>query len=108
MERAFGIDLLATVAIISSIWVGEYLAAAVVELMLGSGELLENIIFNTASKAISNITGNPMGKAGNLYIVPFVTDIIGLYYRTDLFEKAKLQPPKTWDELLDAAKKKTS
>ena len=55
IERVFGIDLLATVAILSSIWVGEYLAAAVVELMLGSGELLENIIFNKASKAISKL-----------------------------------------------------
>jgi len=55
MEQVFGIDLLATVAIISSIWIGEYLAAAVVELMLGSGELLENIIFNKASKAISKL-----------------------------------------------------
>ena len=55
MERVFGIDLLATVAIISSIVVGESLAAVVVELMLGSGELLENIIFNKASKAISRL-----------------------------------------------------
>ena len=55
MEHVFGIDLLATVAIITSIYVGEYLAAAVVELMLGSGEILENIVFNRASKAISKL-----------------------------------------------------
>jgi heavy metal translocating P-type ATPase len=55
MERVFGIDLLATVAIIASILVGESYAAVVVELMLGSGELLENIIFNKASKAISKL-----------------------------------------------------
>lgn len=55
MEHVFGIDLLATVAIIASIYVGEYLAAAVVELMLGSGEILENIVFNRASKAISKL-----------------------------------------------------
>ena len=55
-----------------------------------------------------------MGKPGNLYIVPFVTDIIGLYYRKDLFEeyadefKSKygydLKPPEYWDEFLDIAK----
>jgi Cd2+/Zn2+-exporting ATPase len=55
MERVFGIDLLATVAIIASILVGESYAAVVVELMLGSGELLENIIFNKASTAISKL-----------------------------------------------------
>ena len=55
MERVLGIDLLATVAIISSILVGEFLAAVVVELMLGSGELLENIIFNKASNSISRL-----------------------------------------------------
>jgi heavy metal translocating P-type ATPase len=55
MERVFGIDLLATVAIISSILVGESYAAVVVELMLGSGELLETIIFNKASTAISRL-----------------------------------------------------
>jgi Cd2+/Zn2+-exporting ATPase len=55
MERVFGIDLLATVAIIASILVGESYAAVVVELMLGSGELLENIIYNKASTAISKL-----------------------------------------------------
>lgn len=55
MERVLGIDLLATVAIVSSILVGEFLAAVIVELMLGSGELLENIIFNKASNSISRL-----------------------------------------------------
>jgi multiple sugar transport system substrate-binding protein len=58
--------------------------------------------------------GTSMGEEGNLYIVPFVTDIIGLYYRTDLFEeyadefKAEygynLKVPIYWDEFLDVAK----
>jgi Cd2+/Zn2+-exporting ATPase len=51
----FGIDLLATVAILASIWVDEYLAAAIVALMLGGGEILESIAFNRASAAIDKL-----------------------------------------------------
>lgn len=32
-------------------------------------------------------------------------DVYALYYRSDLFEEKGLQPPKTWKELMDAAKK---
>lgn len=42
---------------------------------------------------------------GHLYGLPVAVSTKSLYYRTDLFEKAKLHPPTTWDELLDAAKK---
>ena len=51
----FGIDLLATVAIVASIWLGEYLAACVVVLMLGGGEVLEGIISERASGAIERL-----------------------------------------------------
>jgi Cd2+/Zn2+-exporting ATPase len=51
----FGIDLLATVAILSSIWVNEYLAAAIVTLMLGGGEILESVAYNRASAAIDKL-----------------------------------------------------
>jgi len=54
-EGIFGIDLLATVAILTSIWVGEYLAAAVVVLMLGGGELLEGFAYDRASRAIEKL-----------------------------------------------------
>ncbi|UCH37649.1 MAG: cation-translocating P-type ATPase [Candidatus Bathyarchaeota archaeon] len=54
-QGEFGIDLLATVAILASIWVGEYLAAAIVALMLGGGEVLEGYAFNRASEAIDKL-----------------------------------------------------
>jgi multiple sugar transport system substrate-binding protein len=44
---------------------------------------------------------------GKIYDIPAVTESIGLYYRTDLFEEAGLEPPKTWDEWLAAAEKLT-
>jgi len=55
LRGVFGIDLLATVAIVTSIWVGEYLAASIVVIMLGGGEALEGMIFNRASNAIKKL-----------------------------------------------------
>ncbi len=45
---------------------------------------------------------------GRLYGLPKYTDTIGLFYNKDLFRKASLNPddpPSTWDELLEAARK---
>jgi len=54
-EGNFGIDILATFAIIASIYVGEYVAAAVVVLMLGGGEILEDYTSGRASVAIQKL-----------------------------------------------------
>lgn len=51
----FGIDLLATVAIIASIVLNENLAAIVVVLMLGGGEILEEYISGRANRAIEEL-----------------------------------------------------
>ena len=51
----FGIDLLATVAIVASIILGENLAAVVVVLMLGGGEILEEYISGRANRAIEEL-----------------------------------------------------
>jgi|GEM_PF-2444887 len=46
---------------------------------------------------------NPKGK---LLAIPLNGDCRAMFYRTDLFEKAGIkEPPKTWEELVDAAKK---
>ena len=54
-EGIFGIDVLATFAVIASIYVGEYVAAAVVVLMLGGGEILEEYTSGRASIAIDKL-----------------------------------------------------
>lgn len=42
-----------------------------------------------------------------LYALPYLADVMLLYYRKDLFEKNKLELPQTWDEYLEVAKKLT-
>ncbi|MEC0227680.1 ABC transporter substrate-binding protein [Paenibacillus alba] len=54
-------------------------------------------------KALAGNTSN-----GKLYGMPFIIDAIGLYYDKDVLKAANIQPPKTWDELRDAAKKLTT
>ena len=44
------------------------------------------------------------GADGKQYYLPLQYVVIYLYYRQDLFQQADLQPPKTFDEFLAAAK----
>lgn len=39
----------------------------------------------------------------SIYVIPLDGDFHMVYYRTDLFEEAGLQPPRTWEEYLAAA-----
>lgn len=43
-----------------------------------------------------------------IYGVPFEVELLGLYYNKDMLAAANVQPPKTWDELVDATKKLTT
>lgn len=42
---------------------------------------------------------------GKLVALPAFSDAMMLFYRTDLFEKYGLQPPKTWNEAMESAMK---
>ena len=42
---------------------------------------------------------------GKIYGVPFDSDVVAVYYRSDILGKDGVQPPKTWDEYLTIAKK---
>lgn len=55
LNREFTVDLLASVAIIVSLAVGQYLAAAVVVVMLNGGELAEEYAEGKASQAIEKL-----------------------------------------------------
>ncbi len=43
--------------------------------------------------------------AGALYGVPWTAECGGLFYRTDLFERAGVLPPRTWEEVAIAARR---
>lgn len=55
LKGIFGVDVLATTAVVVSIIVGEYSAAAVIAIMLGGGEILEDFASNRATKAIQKL-----------------------------------------------------
>ena len=44
---------------------------------------------------------------GKLYRLPWGNDTEIFFYRTDFFKEAGVEPPKTWDELIEVAKKVT-
>ncbi|HET9109589.1 MAG TPA: heavy metal translocating P-type ATPase [Ktedonobacterales bacterium] len=52
-HREFGVDLLAALAIIGSLLLGEYLAGAVIVLMLSGGEALESFALGRARRSLS-------------------------------------------------------
>jgi multiple sugar transport system substrate-binding protein len=63
-------------------------------------DIVDKSKFNAASvKAVSN--------DGKMYALPFEMEPVALYYRKDVLSKAGIEPPKTWDELLAAAKELT-
>jgi multiple sugar transport system substrate-binding protein len=51
------------------------------------------------------ITQSALGQSGALYGVPHNVGPLGLFYRKDLFAKAGIAVPKTWDEYYQAAVK---
>jgi len=52
LRREFGSDLLAGISIVTSVLLGEYLAGAIVVLMLSGGEALENYALKSASSVL--------------------------------------------------------
>ena len=52
LRREFGSDLLAGISIVTSVLLGEYLAGAIVVLMLSGGETLENYALKSASSVL--------------------------------------------------------
>ncbi|KQX62656.1 ABC transporter substrate-binding protein [Paenibacillus sp. Root444D2] len=40
-----------------------------------------------------------------IYAVPIETELMGLFYNKSMFQKQHLTPPKTWNEMMEAAKK---
>lgn len=45
---------------------------------------------------------------GDIYAVPFETELLGLFYNKEMFRKAGMQPPSTWEDLRQAAERLSS
>ncbi|MEK5475496.1 sugar ABC transporter substrate-binding protein [Paenibacillus sp. FSL R5-0407] len=45
---------------------------------------------------------------GKVLALPYEMELLGLYYNEDMLKQANVEVPKTWDELLDAARKLTT
>jgi heavy metal translocating P-type ATPase len=52
-RRDFGADLLGGISIVTSVWLGEYLAGSIIVLMLAGGEALESYALRSASSVLS-------------------------------------------------------
>jgi heavy metal translocating P-type ATPase len=57
LKREFGSDLLGGISIVTSVALGEYLAGAIIVLMLSGGEALERYALRNASSALAALAG---------------------------------------------------
>lgn len=53
LKRDFGSDLLGGIAVLTALWLGEYLAGAIIVLMLSGGEALESYAMQSASAVLA-------------------------------------------------------
>lgn len=84
-------------------WLGAFVQAGVLE-------PLSPFIRNWAGRAdvIDNLWGTGrLSPTGLVFMMPHQYITFYMYYRTDWFREAGLQPPKTFDEFLTAAKRLT-
>ena len=55
---------------------------------------------------MSEVGKNVNSRDGKLYAVPYIRQIVGYYYNTELFEQAGIESvPATWDEFFEACDK---
>lgn len=83
LRREFGSDLLGGISIVTSILLGEYLAGAIIVLMLSGGEALEAYALSSASSVLAALArrvpsvAHRRGENGSLEDVPLDTLSIG-------------------------------
>jgi ABC-type glycerol-3-phosphate transport system substrate-binding protein len=61
-------------------------------------------VFEAIGGVDEYVPGSYFELDGTVYALPYATSVYGLWYRTDLFEEAGLQPPTNYEEVLAAAK----
>ncbi|MGN8118714.1 ABC transporter substrate-binding protein [Labrys sp. 22185] len=89
-------------AVFAPQWMVDYVAGGYLEDIGGRVAKDKAIAWDDIAPFFRDFSSSYGGKT---YLVPFDGDFHMLYYRTDIFDKAGLKPPTTWDEYLEAAKK---
>ncbi|CAM5777046.1 sugar ABC transporter substrate-binding protein [Labrys miyagiensis] len=89
-------------AVFAPQWMVDYVAGGYLEDIGDRVAKDKNIEWNDIAPFFRDFSSSYGGKT---YLVPLDGDFHMLYYRTDIFEKAGLKPPTTWDEYLEDAKK---
>ncbi len=58
--------------------------------------------------AFIDVAWEDLTASGELYAIPFNSDVLALFYNRDMLGSAGIaQPPRTWNEMIDAVKKLT-
>jgi len=86
-------------AIVGTRWMSEYAQAGLLEDLggmiehgLNSGDFIPGVLDT------GKVDGTQVG-------IPVAASVRGLYYNAEMLQKAGVAPPKTWDDLLEAARK---
>lgn len=82
---------------IDVIWAGEFAQRGWLEPLNNHFSKKELDSFNQSFLAAAKVDGN-------VYAAPLYVDGTHLFYRTDLLAKYKMEPPKTWEDLISASK----
>jgi multiple sugar transport system substrate-binding protein len=88
-------------AVFAPQWMVDYVAGGYLEDLGGRIAKDKDIQWSDIAPFFRDFSSSYGGKT---YLVPLDGDFHMLYYRTDVFEKAGLKPPTTWDEYLADAK----
>lgn len=63
VRRSSGVDVLALLAIVGALWLGEYLAAALIAVMIGTGNLLDQWAQSTAERELAALVARSPRRA---------------------------------------------
>jgi multiple sugar transport system substrate-binding protein len=89
-------------AVFAPQWMVDYVAGGYLEDLTDRVAKDKAIQWNDIAPFFRDFSSSYGGKT---YLIPMDGDFHMLYYRTDVFDKAGLKPPTTWDEYLADAKK---
>jgi multiple sugar transport system substrate-binding protein len=88
-------------AVFAPQWMVDYAAGGYLEDLTSRVEADKALQWDDIGTFFRNFSAKYAGKT---YLIPFDGDFHMLYYRTDVFKAAGLEPPKTWDDYLADAK----